>query len=159
MKRNATIWVAALVCVAAAWTLTARAEDKDDGDEKGEEKIEFSALPEAVQKAARAALGDSKSFEAEKETKGKKVFYEVETKRDGKEIGAKFTEAGDLLEVERELAPGDLPQSVKDAIAKKYADSKIDESETVELRLYEVELKVGGKEVELLVDAAGKFHK
>jgi len=73
---------------------TAMVDDDDDDGEEEEENVELSQLPEAVKKAALAAVPGLVIEEAEKETSDGKVmycvhgtangtFYEIEVYADG----------------------------------------------------------------------------
>ena len=69
-----------------------------------EEKVQWSSLPTVVQETITEKAGDGKIEEIEKETKtkdGKPVtVYEVEVKKDGKEIEIKVGEDGKLIKIE-----------------------------------------------------------
>ncbi|GMV79245.1 MAG: hypothetical protein AMXMBFR7_04290 [Planctomycetota bacterium] len=77
-----------------------RAEEEND-DEK-EEKIELKDVPEAVLKAAQAAVKDIVFSKAEKETKGEKVTYELKGKAGEKTYEVEVSAEGKVLEVEEE---------------------------------------------------------
>jgi len=69
-----------------------------------EEKIKWFSLPAVVQETITENAGNGKIEEIEKETKtknGKSVtVYEVEIKKDGKEIEIKVGEDGKLIKIE-----------------------------------------------------------
>ena len=71
-----------------------------------EEKVQWSSLPTVVQETITEKAGDGKIEEIEKETKtkdGKPVtVYEVEVKKDGKEIEIKVGEDGKLIKIEED---------------------------------------------------------
>ena len=62
---------------------------------------------------------------------------------------------------EREITLDELPQVIKDAIAKQYAGASIDEAEEVTAEdgviTYEVELKTADGEIEVMYAADGQF--
>jgi len=69
---------------------------------KKEEKVPLDQLPKAVKEAAEKAVKGIVLTEAEKETKGDKVTYEVEGKANGKEWEIAITPEGKVLEIEED---------------------------------------------------------
>jgi uncharacterized membrane protein YkoI len=71
-----------------------------------EEKIKWTSLPAVVQETITENAGNGKIEEIEKERKtknGKPVtVYEVEIKKDGKEVEIKVGEDGKLIKIEND---------------------------------------------------------
>ncbi len=70
--------------------------------EQKEEKVAVKDLPEAVVKAIQDRFPGATILEAEKETENGQVVYEVDIKHDGTEYEVEVTEAGKIVEVERD---------------------------------------------------------
>jgi len=102
--------------------------EKDEKDEKDENEIPLNQLPEKVKEAATKYLGSLKSCEVKKEVEKDVTIYEVEIEKDGKDISAEFTEAGEILELEKEIQPSKLPESVISKIKAEYPGTKIKEA-------------------------------
>jgi len=95
MKSKITLLVTLLI--ALAFVVSGCESEK-------EEKIKWFSLPAMVQETITENAGNGKIEEIEKETKtknGKSVtVYEVEIKKDGKEIEIKVGEDGKLIKIE-----------------------------------------------------------
>ena len=109
-----------------------KGEDKDD-EEKGE--IAISELPAAVRQSAEKYLGDLKSAEAKKELENNVTTYDVEVKKDGTEVTAEFKESGEIIELEKEIDPAQLPPSIVSALKAQYPGAKI--KEAIEIKPFE----------------------
>ncbi len=147
------VLVAVVVC---AVTYAAKDEGKD------------VVLPDVVTAAIKALYPGAAVEEAEWGEEELKV-YEVELEANGEDV-AEVTVApdGTIVEVETEVAVGELPQAVKDAVALAAEGAEIKEAEKevtyavvtlVKLddptTSYEVELIKNGKECEIEVAADG----
>src|SRR5690349_3659606 len=82
-----------------------------------EHPIQKKDLPVAVQKALDAEIkgGTVKGFA--KETEDGKVFYEMETVKNGRSRDVLFDPEGHVVEVEEEVALDSLPDAVKTALS------------------------------------------
>ena len=86
--------------------------------------------------------------------------YEGNFTQNGVEKSVVIDTTGKILEIESEIALKDVPQTVKDYLAKTYADYKIKELSKLELTnqiQYEVEVKKGKELWELRFNTEGKF--
>lgn len=81
---------------------TEKKADKKHEKKKQEEKVALDKLPEAVKAAAERAVKGIVLTEAEKETKGDEVVYEVEGKAGGKLYEIKIAPDGKVIKVEEE---------------------------------------------------------
>lgn len=89
-------------------------------------------------------------------------IWEAEFELSDKDMSANFNLNGDWLETETELAKKDLPAGVSATIKTAYKGYKIKEvgyTETPKLKAYEVEVKKGGKLVEVIMDNSGNILK
>ena len=138
----------------------------DDKEKNKEEKLSPDKLPKAVLAAIKAQFPAAEITEAEKETEGGKVVYEVELKDKGQEYEVELLEDGTILEVEKELH--DPPAAVTRAVAGKYPKARIIEvaeaSKVTDKRLtpthYEVTIETDAKkELELIVSLDGTSVK
>ncbi len=130
-----------------------------------EKKIEISALPKAVVKAAKKAFPEAQIVGAAKETEDGETIYEVEMKLDGKSIDLAIDDEGEIEEIEKEIEVEDLPRAVIKAARKKFPEGKIAKVEEVSDEddhvVYElaIETKKGGKTIEVIMSPNGKILK
>jgi hypothetical protein len=76
-------------------------EEQGEDDDSSEQEVPLSELPEAVRKAALAAVPGIELRAAEMETKGGQRIYEIEGVADGVEHEIEIDAAGTVLEVEK----------------------------------------------------------
>src|SRR5215218_103439 len=77
-----------------------------------EEKIPLKDLPKAVLDAVMGRFPGAETTGAGKETEDGKTNFEVTLKEKGKNVDVTLTAEGRIVEVEREIAAGDLPKAV-----------------------------------------------
>ncbi len=122
-----------------------------------EEEVRLDQVPAKVRATLLKLAGDAKITEVERETHHGITTYEAEWEVNGLEIEVELTASGEVIEIEKELAAGDVPTAVKDVAAKKFpAGTKI-EYERITMHVYEIEGMVGGKEKELVVSPSGRI--
>ena len=124
------------------------------------EKLTLDQVPAAVRATIEKEAKGAEIKEIEKEDEDGKLVYEAEFVRDGKETEIKVDPAGKLLSTEVELTLAEVPAAVKATILKeaKGAAIKEVEKETKDGKTaFEAEFVVDGKEVEIMVDPAGKL--
>lgn len=96
--------------------------------------------------------------DAEWEMEGDSYKVEFEIDREDQEIW--YAADGKTAKMEREITEKDLPQTIKSAIADRYAGYKVDSVEMTEVdnsATYEVELEKGwDEEKQVIFDADGK---
>ena len=162
-KTGKTIVLASLaVLVLATWHVAA-AKGKKEG--KGSKPV----LPPAAAAAIKKAFPKATIDEVEREKEGV-VLYEVELKQDGKEVEVEVSPDGQIVEVSREIAKGDLPKAVAKTLAKLAGGAKIREIEKEEIHavvklvklrkplvVYEAEFVRNGKEVEVKIAEDGRL--
>ncbi len=140
----------AILGLATAALLTAReARAAADGD--------WEALPEAVRATFEAQRPGEIPSEIEQETQDGREVYEAEYR--GRAGNADITVAGDgaLVMVKTKLKAKDLPEAVTHALDATYPGAKVTEAESVSLGYYELDLRVAGKKVEVVVQPDGKI--
>jgi hypothetical protein len=135
----------------------AEGKEKEEGDEENgkEEAIPADKVPARARDALKKQAGDAKitKYSCEKED-GVETF-EGEWTTHGLACSATVTADGAIVEIEEQLAPKDVPDAVRKAVAKMLPgaeDVMIEKKMTVE---YEVKGKVEGKQREVVLNAAG----
>lgn len=129
-------------------------EDDDDGDD-----LKMAQVPKAARAALLKLAGGAKIVEVEREKEHGIDIYEAEWVANGTRHEAAVTADGTLVETEEIIPLKRAPAAVRTAVAKRFGrDAKV----TVEKKMiviYEVEGRVNGKEVELLVFPTGRIHE
>ena len=125
-----------------------------------ERKIKRSDLPPALEAtvAAQSAGATIKGFSVEK--KDGKIFYEAEMIFNGRSKDILIDATGAIVEVEEEVAIGDLPAEVKEGLLAKAGNAKITKVESLtkkgQLVAYEAHTLKDGKRSEVQVGPDGK---
>jgi hypothetical protein len=125
-----------------------------------ERKIKRSELPPAVETtvAAQSAGATIKGFSEEKEDG--KTFYEAEMLVNGHTKDILMDATGAIVEVEEEVAIGELPAEVKAGLLAKAGNAKITKVESLtkkgQLVAYEAHTLKDGKKSEVQVGPGGK---
>lgn len=125
-----------------------------------ERKIKRSNLPAAVETtvAAQSAGATIKGFSEEKEDG--KTFYEVEMVINGHSKDILMDATGVVIEVEEEVAIGDLSKEVKAGLRASAGNAKITKVESLtkngQLVAYEAHTRKDGKKSEVQVSPDGK---
>ena len=127
----------------------------------GQEKhIKRSDLPAAVQKTADEQSKGATVRGYTKETEEGKLEYEVEMTVSGHTKDVSIDPAGNVLEVEEQVALEMLPAAVRDGLQQKAGNDKITKVETIikhgTLVAYEAQVLTGGKKSEVQVRPDGK---
>ena len=129
-----------------------------------EKELSKQQVPKAVLEAFEKAYPNAKDVEFEKETIEGKAVYEVEFKENDREYEILYDSTGVILQIEEALDVKALPESIVQAISKAYPKATIEDAEKVmkpdgTVTVYEVEIKMEGKKLELELDASGKILK
>jgi len=112
-------------------------------------------IPENVQASFQKMFPAATDIEWEMEDENK---WEAEFKIEEKEVSACFTSEGEWIETE--YAVESLPETIETIINESYPGFEIDEVEIVEspeFNGYEVELKNGKEEMEIMVTRQGEI--
>lgn len=86
--------------------------------------------------------------------------YEIESVDGSTKRDLEYSAQGDVLEIEEELKPADLPPEVSGAVTKKYAGASIEKAEKKVkdgATVYEVKLLQDNAKIEVLVNPKGEF--
>jgi hypothetical protein len=133
-----------------------------------EEKIALDKLPRAVVEAVKKRFPDAKLKSAEKEDENGKTVYEVAITDKGHKSEVTLSPEGTLVEIENQLAAGDLPKAVANALDRKYPKANLERIEAVvkvrdgkeKLEYYEIHLVTAeGKKLEVTLTPEGKTNK
>ncbi len=116
-------------------------------------------VPEEVKTAftERFATASHVKWSKENDTE-----WEAEFKMDKRDYSANFGNDGKWIETEYKISADELPVAVKVTIQKEFEGYKIEESElseTVDGKMYEIELEKGEIEVEAIIDKEGNLIK
>lgn len=151
-------WVAVLFLGFCAGAVTSPAQAWE------EKKIELDALPGKVKAAAKRAFPEAKLVGAVKEVDDDdkdEILYILELSADGKTIEVAVDDDGDIEAVEKEIDAADLPKAVTRAAAQRFPNGKIAKVEEVsdadDAVVYELEIKDGGKRIEVVMSPNGKI--
>jgi hypothetical protein len=132
----------------------------EEADEEGDSarEIAISELPEQVVSAVSARFPGARLLEAETDSDGGSLTFDVRAEWSGTEWALTISPEGDVMEIERPLASADLPQAVRDWIASNFPGASIREADLVAVRdavSYEVLIATatGSFEATLLVPA------
>lgn len=140
-------------------------DEEDDDDDEGEgddEEIEASVtreeLPAEVFAVFGPAVQGAEGVVFTREREGGATVYEAEYSIAGVGHALEVSEAGELLESEKQVAADALPAAVAKAIQARWPSAAIDGGEIVTTVSYEVVVTVDGKKKEVEVSPAGRIH-
>ncbi len=140
-----------LMAVVLVFALAASAQEK---------KIKKSDLPAAVQKTADEQSKGAIVKGYNSEVEDGKTIYEVELTVNGHSRDVSISPAGEVVEVEEEVALDSLPAEVRDGLQKKAGAGKITKVESLtkkgKLVAYEAQVRTNGKKSEVQVGPDGK---
>lgn len=130
----------------------------------GEKELSKNQVPKAVIDAFEKAHPDAKKIKYEEEIFEGKTAYEVEYKKNGKELEFSYGADGTLLQKEEEIDVKALPNPVVQAVLKAHPKATMEKAEKVmkpdgTITGYEVDIKVAGKETKLELDVGGNILK
>ena len=128
----------------------------------GEKELSKNQVPKAVIDAFEKAHPDAKGVKYEEEIFAGKTAYEVEYKKNGKELEFSYGADGTLLQKEEEIDVKALPNPVVQAVLKAHPKATLEKAEKVmkpdgTIMGYEVDIKVAGKETKLELDVSGNI--
>ncbi|MCH8804501.1 MAG: PepSY-like domain-containing protein [Planctomycetes bacterium] len=141
--------------IAPDGTLLGR-EVEDEGDD--EDDLTLDQVPGPARAALLRLAGDAKIVEVEREKEHGVVVYEAAWVVNGTKHEAEVTADGALIETEQTIPVDQAPAAVRAAIAKRFGNAKVVVEKTM-IVIYEVEGKIGGKNVELVVFPTGRIHE
>ncbi|TSA33850.1 MAG: hypothetical protein D4R64_13385 [Porphyromonadaceae bacterium] len=137
----------------------AKEEEEEDAEVEGKEIKVSEAVTSAFSKkfptAQSVKWGEEKEGDAEAD-------FEAEFKLNGKEMSANFNSKGEWLETELTVEKTDLPANVLKTIESQFAGYKLGDMASVEtpkMKAFEISLKKGKEEIEVVIDLQGKVIK
>jgi hypothetical protein len=144
-----------------------------------ETEIKISEIPSKIIDYVNENYIGAEIEEAEKIESVDGNFFEVEIEYNDSEVELLFDESGNFLrreedeaeiddddedddeENEKEISISELPQTIKDDVASRYPGAVITEADEVTLNdgtlRYDVEIKLDGREIDLVYDSEGTF--
>jgi hypothetical protein len=131
-----------------------------------EQKIPLSEVPKAVIDAVKTRFPGADLKEAGKEVDGDETSYEISLVNAGKRVTLNVDDEGEIGEIETEIAAGDLPRAVTDAIARKFPKATVKTAEVLveiddgkEEKSHEVRIATAdGNTLEVKVRANGEIE-
>ncbi len=127
--------------------------------------VSLSDVPAAAVNAVKNKFpGADIQNRVERDNEATGVFYEFDLWRDGCEIDIEVSAEGLIREYDAEMDPADLPRAVASAIAKKFPGGKVTKAKEEfkrwserERTVYEADVLVNGRKVEVEIDPDGKI--
>jgi hypothetical protein len=146
--------VLGVVCLAS----TARAD---------EENIPLDKVPKPVIDTAKKRFPGAELTGALKVTEKDKTRYEIQLQHKGNKYAVQASEAGKLMQIEKEIPVKDLPAAVTDALEAKYPKASIKTAEELtkvidgkeKMTGYTIGLAQKDKTFEVVVTPDGKISK
>lgn len=134
--------------------------EADEGDEAGEQVINFDQAPPAVQTAALKVVGSAgaKSITQVVREGDENNVYEIEYSTQGVKCSTRISTTGDVMELEKGIPDASLPAAARAALQKHYPGTTFKDANLVQTSNYEFDVVIDGKMREILVDASGKIQ-
>jgi len=120
-----------------------------------DEKTSLDKLPTAAKAAILKEAAGAKITEVEQEKHGGVTVYEAEWKVNGVEHEVCVTAEGVVIEREEKISLASAPAAVKSYVSRRFGENAKVAVEKKMIIVYEVEGRVAGKHVEILVSATG----
>ena len=124
-----------------------------------DKKLEKKDMPAPVLAAFEKAYPSATVKGYGKEVEKGKTYYEIESVDGGRTLDVSYLPDGTVAEIEKGVTEGNLPAPVKDAVAKKHPDGKIEKAEKTTrgaVVQYDVKIATGKTKVEMSIDPTGK---
>ncbi len=142
------------VAAAAIGFTTARSGEDDEQTTT----ISFTDAPRAVREAFTGVAKDARASKVERIVDEAVTKYEIEFLQEAGTASATFSDAGEILEIERPVREGDLPAAILREIQKDHPGATIQAADAVQLFYYELEVMVDGKTIEVAALATGDIE-
>lgn len=122
-----------------------------------EEPLPYNSLPAAVRKSIEEHLPGASRHDAVRMQLGEVTLFHVVAQRGRTGLAITVSKAGDLVEVERDIAPSRLPKAVKEALAAYYPDVHFTTAGTITMHFYEFEYEDERNNPRVVqIDASGR---
>jgi len=115
----------------------------------------LASLPAGVRAAFEALRPGETPTEVEKEIEDGKVVYEAEYRGAKGDADITVDADGKLVVTKTKVKAKDLPEAITKAVQTQYKGATIKEAESTNLGYYELDLRVNGKKVEIVVQDDG----
>jgi hypothetical protein len=137
------------------------------GDHNRAEKLSVKDVPDSVMHSVNARLPGASINSVEKEQEHGQLVYDLELTQNGRKYEMDVVDDGTVLQIEKEVAPNDVPAAVTKAVHAKYPNATIKEvmevsavkGKTEHADHYEVVVVDAGKKEELTVALDGSSVK
>lgn len=147
----------ALILFALSTASFAQKEHEEKNETAKKEKAEMQKHISAPAAVKTSFEKDFPGVTAKWEKEG--ANYEANFKQNGKTLSALYDSKGTKQETEEDIKVSELPQSVKDYIAKNYKGEKIKEAAIITKASGEVNYEAEVKGMDILFSKDGKFVK
>ena len=130
------------------------------GKEDEEQSLKRKDVPKAILTAFEQAYPKAKIIGYSKESDEGKTVYEIESKDGTVSRDATYADDGTVVSIEESFPYAGLPDAVHSAVTKDYPKARVGICEKVTKGTtiqYEVHLKSGKKNVEIVFDSDGKL--
>ena len=123
-----------------------------------EEPMPYASLPMAVRKSVEEHLPGASRHDAVRMQMGEVVLYHVVAVRSRTGLAVTVSPSGDLVELERDVAPSRVPKAVKEALAAYYPHVQFSGAGMVTMHFYEFEYEDDNNVHRVVqVDASGRI--
>ena len=142
------------------FAIPSMAQKNGEGEE--EQSIKRKDVPKAVLAAFEKSYSKATVKGYSRESEEGKTVYEIESKEGTINRDILYAADGTLISVEETLPYAQLPDAVRNTIAKEYSKAKVSKCEKLikgSTTEFELHLKSGKKNIEVLLDAGGKVVK
>ncbi len=116
---------------------------------------DWAGLPAGVRATLEAQRPGEIPSEIEQENEDGRVVYEAEYRSGASNADITVDANGALVVVKTKIKAKDLPEAVAKSLEVKYPGAKVKEAESTNLGYYELDLRVDGKKVEIIIQADG----
>ncbi|MGI8908772.1 MAG: hypothetical protein ACR2IE_20050 [Candidatus Sumerlaeaceae bacterium] len=125
------------------WPVTqtdARPPPPDSGEMPIEEEpIAYSSLSTAIKKSVEEHLPGASGHDAVRMQLGEVVLYHIVAQRGRTGLAITVSPAGEVIELERDVAPSRVPKAVKQALAAYYPNTFFSSAGVITMHFYEFE--------------------
>ena len=148
--------IAVSLLLVSLLAIPSMAQKSEKGDE--EQTIKRKDVPKAILAAFVKSYPKAKVKGYSKETEEGKTVYEIESKEGTAARDVLYAADGTVISIEESLSYSELPDAVRNTITKEYPKAKASKCEKIikgSITEFEVLLKSGKENVEVVIDSAG----
>lgn len=126
-------------------------------------RVSKSSIPKAIIASFEKEYPKAKKVHYVKEIEGGKTIFQIDFIMDNKELEALYNNDGTMIQLEEELKTKDIPADLLKVIKEEYPKSKVLEASKIykggKFSGYSIEIKTGGKSIEIEFDSSNKIIK